>query len=792
MKSFNKRKVFLLFGLFISGAIFMFYVDSYAAENSLANRLRGYVLLQVEQHGEAWYVGPEDAKRIYMPNGASAYDVMGHTGLGISNADLDKIPVGFEDRFECTDNDGDGLCNKLEVGLGTDINNPDTDGDGYTDRLEIESLYNPLGSGKLVYDYQLANRLKGYIVLQVERNGQAWYINPRDGKRYYMADGDAAYQIMRFLSLGITDNDLNQIAVSDYKTDLPAEYCGDNICNNSEDCNTCNSDCACDYVPVCGNGVIESGEQCDNAAGVTSGYTCNSDCVLEKLAVCGNGIVETGEQCDGTVGVSDGYQCNNYCRLEKITANPICGNGIVETGEQCDGTAGISEGYKCNSSCILEATLYCGDGVCDYPGEDQNNCSADCSFKGPEDLFNMNEMFDASTLNTQIKNVYTVSTSLGELRAADVKYYVGNWRGVDIYNTGTVYFPKEISVENKGKAAIMQGYSKDVQTGPDFLQDFAQNTALIFGIPVYSCSCGYPAEQWGYESESAMSQDFKLKMLEDNDLTRNVVIPLSMDYMRAMTMLGSFSEIGNPSKFVTTGSSKRGFTQWVLAAVDSRVKGFMSNAFSAPDQVNLWNLVKQEFGDNNLYGNADDALAWLATWPGQQYQYYYDPIKFPDKLKKPLMVNIGTNDREPITSLNSLFLSLSQPKAFEAVANYPHGWGSVQHLGNWRSIIDRTFFGRKTPVLNVDNSGNNIEVTVTSGEIIKGAKLVYGINYNQLSEDQLGKEGTWYELDMENQGDKYVISKSVMPSGQDVAYYVEVEDERNGISSYTSSIIYIK
>ena len=40
-------------------------------------------------------------------------------------------------------------------------------------------------------------------------------MNPQDGKRYYMKDGDAAFQIMRFLSLGITNENLEQIEVGD-------------------------------------------------------------------------------------------------------------------------------------------------------------------------------------------------------------------------------------------------------------------------------------------------------------------------------------------------------------------------------------------------------------------------------------------------------------------------------------------------------------------------------------------------------------------------------------------------
>ena len=37
------------------------------------------------------------------------------------------------------------------------------------------------------------NNLNGKILLQVESKGEAWYVNPKDGKRYYMANGDQAF-----------------------------------------------------------------------------------------------------------------------------------------------------------------------------------------------------------------------------------------------------------------------------------------------------------------------------------------------------------------------------------------------------------------------------------------------------------------------------------------------------------------------------------------------------------------------------------------------------------------------
>ncbi|MBU1131400.1 thrombospondin type 3 repeat-containing protein [Patescibacteria group bacterium] len=185
---------------------------------SLAAELKGRILLQVEANGEAWYVNPLDGKRIYLADGGAAFVLMTNLGLGITNADLAKIPVGLAENLNGSeaDADNDGLFDLLEDGLGTEKNNPDSDGDGYLDGQEINNGYNPQGSGKMAIDANLANSVKGRILLQVENVGQAWYVNPADNKRYYMKNGPAAYWLMRSLSLGISNEDLAKIEVADY------------------------------------------------------------------------------------------------------------------------------------------------------------------------------------------------------------------------------------------------------------------------------------------------------------------------------------------------------------------------------------------------------------------------------------------------------------------------------------------------------------------------------------------------------------------------------------------------
>jgi exopolysaccharide biosynthesis protein len=199
------------FILFIFALVLLTPQLSYAAD------LKGNIVLQVAKHGEAWYVGPVTGQRYYLKDGDTAYQMLREFGLGIKNADLAKIPVGLEDRFQGgTDTDGDGLSDQLETGLGTNYKKKDSDGDGDTDKEEIIANTNPNGAGERKLDSELIEKLNGRILLQVEKNGEAWYLHP-SGKRYYLADGEAAYQIMRYISLGISNKDLSKIPVGSFQ-----------------------------------------------------------------------------------------------------------------------------------------------------------------------------------------------------------------------------------------------------------------------------------------------------------------------------------------------------------------------------------------------------------------------------------------------------------------------------------------------------------------------------------------------------------------------------------------------
>lgn len=67
----------------------------------------------------------------------------------------------------------------------------------------------------------LARRLSGRILLQVEDRGQAWYINPTDGLKYFLGRPEDAFALMRKLALGIDNKTFDS-----FKGKAPAKLSG--------------------------------------------------------------------------------------------------------------------------------------------------------------------------------------------------------------------------------------------------------------------------------------------------------------------------------------------------------------------------------------------------------------------------------------------------------------------------------------------------------------------------------------------------------------------------------------
>jgi fibro-slime domain-containing protein len=68
---------------------------------------------------------------------------------------------------------------------------------------------------------------------------------------------------------------------------------------------------ASECKPVCGDGILGVGEQCDDGVNAGGYGKCGPGCVLGEF--CGDGIVQEGEDCDDGNNL-DGDDCGSACR----------------------------------------------------------------------------------------------------------------------------------------------------------------------------------------------------------------------------------------------------------------------------------------------------------------------------------------------------------------------------------------------------------------------------------------------------------------------------------------------
>ncbi len=177
------------------------------------------------------------------------------------------------------------------------------------------------------------------------------------------------------------------------------ESCGNGLPDSGEQCddgNTVDTDAcsnACTLNPVCGNSLVEAGETCATCpvdviavggpdacaacgdGAVNAGENCTT-CPADVIAVngagacnvCGDGNTFGAEDCDdGNTASNDG--CSAACEVE------FCGDGVKQTAEQCDDGNNVA-GDGCSATCETEA--FCGDGAINgSPVETCETCPAD-------------------------------------------------------------------------------------------------------------------------------------------------------------------------------------------------------------------------------------------------------------------------------------------------------------------------------------------------------------------------------------------------------------------------------
>jgi len=128
--------------------------------------------------------------------------------------------------------------------------------------------------------------------------------------------------------------------------------CGDGQIEGAEECDdsgespSCDGDCT---FPVCGDGTLnpQAGEQCESDSDCLVGEACDLGCACIPAPVCGDGLVEGAEECDD---LGESPTCDGDCTF------PVCGDGTLnpQAGEQCESNGDCAAGEACSGcTCVV-------------------------------------------------------------------------------------------------------------------------------------------------------------------------------------------------------------------------------------------------------------------------------------------------------------------------------------------------------------------------------------------------------------------------------------------------------
>jgi PhoPQ-activated pathogenicity-related protein len=169
------------------------------------------------------------------------------------------------------------------------------------------------------------------------------------------------------------------------------------------------------------------------------------------------------------------------------------------------------------------------------------------------------------------------------------------------------------------------------------------------------------------------------KYLDTGDEEWPVHLPMTKAVVRAMDTVQSFldsEENLQIDNFIVIGGSKRGWTTWLTAAVDSRVRAI------APASIDMLNLDQQFLHHWQAYGFYTPAIrdyvefdipCRIQTPQGQSLLQIIDPYEYRDRYTMRKFIANATGDQFFLPDSSQFYYStLSEPKLLRYTPNTDH------------------------------------------------------------------------------------------------------------------------
>lgn len=293
------------------------------------------------------------------------------------------------------------------------------------------------------------------------------------------------------------------------------------------------------------------------------------------------------------------------------------------------------------------------------------------------------------------------SQEIGTVKIVDLQVRSQVWRGIPWNHTVRVFVPPVVRYPRLALLYITGGDPgpRDLVLASSIAPLLEAPVAILFNIP------NQPLFD-GKIEDDLIAHTFE-EYLRTGDETWPLLFPMVKSAVRAMDALQEWSrrERDVPIEgFVVTGASKRGWTTYLTAAVDPRVRAIAPMVFDNLNfraqlarQLELWGAYSEQIDDYSRRG----LQAKMDTEAGRKLVSMVDPWFYRQRLTMPKLLIHGANDRYWATDAARLYWDdLPGDKYLLHVPNAGHGLEDSQRvLGTLIAFFHGVANGRGLPRL---------------------------------------------------------------------------------------------
>ena len=379
-------------------------------------------------------------------------------------------------------------------------------------------------------------------------------------------------------------------------------------------------------------------------------------------------------------------------------------------------------------------------------------------------------------------------------RIYDLHFVSQTWQENIWQHQLQVYQPRNVAPNSTMFLWVTGGSARSayVSLGLELARKINAPVAILYHIP------NQPLLESKLSEDDLIAETF-VRYLKTKDETWPLLLPMVKSVVKAMDVLQAFSkgEWGAPiNSFIVSGASKRGWTTWLTAAIDQRVRAI------APVVIDTLNIRAQMPRQLKAFGAYSARLTPYTsrglvpipeTPEGQRLLSMVDPWAYRERLAMPKLIVNGTNDFYWATdALNLYWNELSGNKWVVYVPNAGHDLkrqdkpesDQLTDLVNSLAAFSRhQITGRSMPNLTWKHETVNgrLRLTIDATPVPTGARL-----WVAETRTQDFRTAKWREQAV-TLSNGMVIGEVTPPEKGHLAFYGELDYEIDGLKYHLST-----